>query len=177
MPREKHNRGCCRHQQPTHRGPDFVPTRARGSAPRSRPRLQGSSLVGQGRHAYAKRQIPMSSSLYGAKASPPFSFLQLLFFEPLIPPSLTFFWFPVQTLGYRECETQNLNTMASTASVADTAAPKPKASNKVRKRAPKACLSCRSRKVRCDVSQRGRPCMNCYLDSETCVVTGRASRL
>ncbi|CAK7205209.1 hypothetical protein SEUCBS139899_007975 [Sporothrix eucalyptigena] len=49
--------------------------------------------------------------------------------------------------------------------------------NKVRKRAPKACLSCRARKVRCDVSQRGRPCMNCYLDSETCVVTGRASRL
>lgn len=48
---------------------------------------------------------------------------------------------------------------------------------KTRKRAAKACLSCRARKVRCDVSQRGRPCMNCYLDSETCVVTGRASRL
>ncbi|KAK6215270.1 fungal specific transcription factor domain-containing protein [Colletotrichum tabaci] len=54
--------------------------------------------------------------------------------------------------------------------------PKTKPQNKVRKRAPKACLSCRARKVRCDVSQRGRPCMNCYLDSETCVVTGRASR-
>ncbi|KAI1855664.1 hypothetical protein JX265_006067 [Neoarthrinium moseri] len=52
-----------------------------------------------------------------------------------------------------------------------------KPTGKVRKRAPKACLSCRARKVRCDVSQRGRPCMNCYLDSETCVVTGRASRL
>ncbi|KAH7153021.1 fungal-specific transcription factor [Dactylonectria macrodidyma] len=51
-----------------------------------------------------------------------------------------------------------------------------KAPAKVRKRAPKACLSCRARKVRCDVSQRGRPCMNCYLDSEACVVTGRASR-
>ncbi|EFX04401.1 fungal transcriptional regulatory protein [Grosmannia clavigera kw1407] len=49
--------------------------------------------------------------------------------------------------------------------------------SKARKRAPKACLSCRARKVRCDVSQRGRPCMNCYLDSESCVVTGRASRL
>ncbi|OHE99847.1 fungal specific transcription factor domain-containing protein [Colletotrichum orchidophilum] len=55
-------------------------------------------------------------------------------------------------------------------------ASKPKSQNKVRKRAPKACLSCRARKVRCDVSQRGRPCMNCYLDSENCVVTGRASR-
>ncbi|KAH6651705.1 hypothetical protein BKA67DRAFT_679981 [Truncatella angustata] len=52
-----------------------------------------------------------------------------------------------------------------------------KPAGKVRKRAAKACLSCRARKVRCDVSQRGRPCMNCYLDSETCVVTGRASRL
>ncbi|KAL0934747.1 fungal specific transcription factor domain-containing protein [Colletotrichum truncatum] len=53
---------------------------------------------------------------------------------------------------------------------------KPKSQSKIRKRAPKACLSCRARKVRCDVSQRGRPCMNCYLDSENCVVTGRASR-
>ncbi|ERS96854.1 hypothetical protein HMPREF1624_07063 [Sporothrix schenckii ATCC 58251] len=61
------------------------------------------------------------------------------------------------------------------ASAAKTA--RAKNPNKVRKRAPKACLSCRARKVRCDVSQRGRPCMNCYLDSETCVVTGRASRL
>ncbi|KAI2630308.1 fungal-specific transcription factor domain-containing protein [Hypomontagnella submonticulosa] len=65
-------------------------------------------------------------------------------------------------------------TMASTG--VETAEPKPKSSAKMRKRAPKACLSCRSRKVRCDVSQRGRPCMNCYLDNETCVVTGRASR-
>ncbi|KAH7145476.1 fungal-specific transcription factor domain-containing protein [Dactylonectria estremocensis] len=47
---------------------------------------------------------------------------------------------------------------------------------KTRKRARKACLSCRARKVRCDVSQRGRPCANCYLDSEPCVVTGRASK-
>ncbi|KAH7142098.1 fungal-specific transcription factor domain-containing protein [Dactylonectria macrodidyma] len=47
---------------------------------------------------------------------------------------------------------------------------------KARKRGRKACLSCRARKVRCDVSQRGRPCANCYLDSEPCVVTGRASK-
>ncbi|KAH9903732.1 hypothetical protein F4778DRAFT_735304 [Xylariomycetidae sp. FL2044] len=53
----------------------------------------------------------------------------------------------------------------------------PKSAAKIRKRAPKACLGCRARKVRCDVSQRGRPCMNCYLDHETCVVTSRASRL
>ncbi|KAJ0122430.1 cutinase transcription factor 1 beta [Diaporthe amygdali] len=48
--------------------------------------------------------------------------------------------------------------------------------SKIRKRAAKACLACRARKVRCDVSQRGRPCMNCYLDNETCVVTSRATR-
>ncbi|KAI0837193.1 fungal-specific transcription factor domain-containing protein [Hypoxylon sp. FL0890] len=65
-------------------------------------------------------------------------------------------------------------TMAPTS--VEAAEGKPKSSGKMRKRAPKACLSCRSRKVRCDVSQRGRPCMNCYLDNETCVVTGRASR-
>ncbi|KAF4988179.1 hypothetical protein FDECE_15155 [Fusarium decemcellulare] len=53
---------------------------------------------------------------------------------------------------------------------------KPKSSVKIRKRARKACLSCRARKVRCDVSQRGRPCMNCYLDSEACIVTGRATK-
>ncbi|KAI8630122.1 hypothetical protein F5Y19DRAFT_54054 [Xylariaceae sp. FL1651] len=58
----------------------------------------------------------------------------------------------------------------------ETLEPKPRSAHKIRKRAPKACLSCRARKVRCDVFQRGRPCMNCYLDSETCVVTGRASR-
>ncbi|KAI1489775.1 fungal-specific transcription factor domain-containing protein [Biscogniauxia mediterranea] len=65
--------------------------------------------------------------------------------------------------------------MMSTAGI-DATNPKSKSAAKVRKRAPKACLSCRSRKVRCDVSQRGRPCMNCYLDNESCVVTGRASR-
>ncbi|KAI1267608.1 hypothetical protein F5Y18DRAFT_306748 [Xylariaceae sp. FL1019] len=65
----------------------------------------------------------------------------------------------------------------TTVTVSETVEPpKTKPAHKIRKRAPKACLSCRSRKVRCDVSQRGRPCMNCYLDSETCVVTGRASR-
>ncbi|KAF5519523.1 Cutinase transcription factor 1 beta [Colletotrichum aenigma] len=64
--------------------------------------------------------------------------------------------------------------MATEAAAAESS--KPKSQSKIRKRAPKACLSCRARKVRCDVSQRGRPCMNCYLDSETCVVTGRASR-
>ncbi|KAI7762207.1 hypothetical protein LZL87_006602 [Fusarium oxysporum] len=34
-----------------------------------------------------------------------------------------------------------------------------------RKRSTRACLSCRFRKVRCDVSVRGQPCTNCHLDS------------
>ncbi|KAI0467217.1 hypothetical protein F4859DRAFT_279928 [Xylaria cf. heliscus] len=59
---------------------------------------------------------------------------------------------------------------------AESVAPTTRHPRKARKRAAKACLSCRARKVRCDVSQRGRPCMNCYLDSETCVVTSRASK-
>ncbi|KAH8654763.1 fungal-specific transcription factor domain-containing protein [Ilyonectria robusta] len=43
-------------------------------------------------------------------------------------------------------------------------------------RSPQACLYCRSRKVRCDVSKNGKPCMNCNLDEQECVVTKRASR-
>ncbi|CAG9961935.1 unnamed protein product [Clonostachys byssicola] len=44
------------------------------------------------------------------------------------------------------------------------------------KRAPKACLTCRRRKVRCDVSRRGQPCTNCDLDGTECVVCQRSSR-
>lgn len=46
-----------------------------------------------------------------------------------------------------------------------------------RKRRGTACLSCRARKVRCDVSSRGQPCTNCLLDSKNCLVVGRESRL
>ncbi|KAJ5559745.1 fungal-specific transcription factor domain-containing protein [Penicillium frequentans] len=44
-------------------------------------------------------------------------------------------------------------------------------------RAPRACLYCRSRKVRCDVVTGGHPCTNCRLDSLTCkVVDANRSR-
>lgn len=46
-----------------------------------------------------------------------------------------------------------------------------------RKRSMQACLSCRTRKVRCDVLSRGYPCTNCDLDSKNCLVVERASRL
>ncbi|KAK5988240.1 Cutinase transcription factor 1 beta-like protein [Cladobotryum mycophilum] len=42
-----------------------------------------------------------------------------------------------------------------------------------RRRARKACLRCRQRKVRCDVTLRGVPCLNCHLDSEVCAVQAR----
>ncbi|KAI1046607.1 hypothetical protein LB505_010686 [Fusarium chuoi] len=39
-----------------------------------------------------------------------------------------------------------------------------------RKRATKACLKCRKRKVRCDVTRTSTPCTNCRLDGCECVV-------
>ncbi|KAJ4176778.1 hypothetical protein NW759_017500, partial [Fusarium solani] len=57
-----------------------------------------------------------------------------------------------------------------------TQGPQKKSSRTTRKRASRACLSCRARKVRCDVSQRGDPCTNCHLDGEPCLVTRRTSK-
>ncbi|KLJ06816.1 hypothetical protein EMPG_17692 [Blastomyces silverae] len=42
-----------------------------------------------------------------------------------------------------------------------------------RKRASKACQSCRARKVRCGVSEHGVPCHNCKLDDIECIVPER----
>ncbi|ODH48371.1 hypothetical protein GX48_05463 [Paracoccidioides brasiliensis] len=42
-----------------------------------------------------------------------------------------------------------------------------------RKRSAKACQSCRSRKVRCSVSDHGVPCYNCKLDDVECIVPER----
>lgn len=39
-----------------------------------------------------------------------------------------------------------------------------------KKRAPRACVSCRDRKVRCDVVNGGVPCTNCRLDDVNCVL-------
>jgi Fungal Zn(2)-Cys(6) binuclear cluster domain len=41
----------------------------------------------------------------------------------------------------------------------------------VKRRAAKACQTCRSRKVRCDVVESGPPCNNCRLDQIQCVVS------
>lgn len=39
-----------------------------------------------------------------------------------------------------------------------------------KKRAPRACISCRDRKVRCDVHSGGVPCTNCRLDDVDCIL-------
>jgi len=44
------------------------------------------------------------------------------------------------------------------------------ANRKIRKRAKRACVRCRTRKVRCDVVLAGTPCTNCKLDGEECVI-------
>ncbi|KIV92954.1 hypothetical protein PV10_04205 [Exophiala mesophila] len=40
----------------------------------------------------------------------------------------------------------------------------------IKKRAPRACESCRVRKVRCDVTKTKSPCTNCKLDCKTCIL-------
>jgi len=40
----------------------------------------------------------------------------------------------------------------------------------IKRRAAKACLSCRHRKVRCDVVTDGPPCTNCRLDGVNCII-------
>ncbi|KAH7232698.1 fungal-specific transcription factor domain-containing protein, partial [Fusarium solani] len=44
-----------------------------------------------------------------------------------------------------------------------------------RRRAARACMPCRARKVRCDVSEKW-PCGNCTWDHRDCVVLGRRTR-
>ncbi len=41
----------------------------------------------------------------------------------------------------------------------------------LKRRAPKACHACRSRKVRCDVSSTGTPCTNCAGNQSECSVS------
>jgi hypothetical protein len=54
----------------------------------------------------------------------------------------------------------------------------PPAQRKVRSgmRAAKACLTCRRRKVRCDVLTKGQPCSNCHFHSAPCIVAARAAK-
>lgn len=46
----------------------------------------------------------------------------------------------------------------------------------VRTRASKACTCCRERKVKCNVTVTGIPCVNCVRHQMTCVVSGRKRR-
>ncbi|KAF5640803.1 fungal specific transcription factor factor domain protein [Fusarium sp. NRRL 52700] len=73
---------------------------------------------------------------------------------------------------------QSLSTVLSIESLYLTRAGLTQAMSQVqfRRRAAKACVACRERKVRCDVIVRGQPCTNCYLDSKECVLTRRVSK-
>lgn len=68
-------------------------------------------------------------------------------------------------------------TMPPVSSVPRANGPGASSGQASRTRAPQACLSCRSRKVRCDVSTRRQPCTNCDLDGKDCLLVGRGSRL
>ncbi|KAH8160564.1 hypothetical protein CIB48_g7671 [Xylaria polymorpha] len=46
----------------------------------------------------------------------------------------------------------------------------------VRRRAPTACRVCRQRKVKCNVTAVGIPCLNCVRDGHCCEVSGRKRR-
>ncbi|KAL3587318.1 hypothetical protein FPOAC2_13212 [Fusarium poae] len=46
----------------------------------------------------------------------------------------------------------------------------PPTESQVKRRAARACLRCRNRKVRCDVTSSGVPCNNCRLDAEDCLL-------
>ncbi|KAI1503158.1 hypothetical protein F5X99DRAFT_376070 [Biscogniauxia marginata] len=46
----------------------------------------------------------------------------------------------------------------------------------VRRRAPTACRVCRQRKVKCNVTAVGIPCLNCVRDGHSCEVSGRKRR-
>ncbi|OQV01254.1 Fungal Zn2-Cys6 binuclear cluster domain-containing protein, partial [Cladophialophora immunda] len=43
----------------------------------------------------------------------------------------------------------------------------------LRRRAPRACITCHNRKVRCDVSRKGTPCSNCSRAAVVCSVDDR----
>ncbi|KAH7111599.1 hypothetical protein EDB81DRAFT_358782 [Dactylonectria macrodidyma] len=53
----------------------------------------------------------------------------------------------------------------------------PVSQSKKGKRMAQACLGCRARKVRCDVTLRqGEACSNCQLDKQECIIKARNSR-
>lgn len=49
-------------------------------------------------------------------------------------------------------------------------------SNEKKRRASKACSCCRTRKIRCDVLERGLPCTKCRADGFECLVQARKKR-
>lgn len=71
---------------------------------------------------------------------------------------------------HNRCPDSNkASIMTSTSAPLSTSASQAESSHK-RRRASRACLACRARKVRCDVVFCGKSCTNCRLDFSECVV-------
>ncbi|KAI1018060.1 hypothetical protein LB504_003816 [Fusarium proliferatum] len=66
-------------------------------------------------------------------------------------------------------------TQAEIRTIYQSPLPKMTKRNVKRRRASIACLPCRKRKVRCDVTESGGACRNCRLDSQKCVVASKRS--
>ncbi|KAI0436974.1 hypothetical protein F4803DRAFT_556456 [Xylaria telfairii] len=61
-------------------------------------------------------------------------------------------------------------------SMQDSLSPASNPVSHVRRRAPTACRVCRQRKVKCNVTAVGIPCLNCVRDGHCCEVSGRKRR-
>ena len=68
--------------------------------------------------------------------------------------------------------------MATTAlmPIAGTIEKPAEAARPVRRRASRACYSCRAKKVKCNVVKGGVPCHNCHADEIDCVVSDARKR-
>ncbi len=75
---------------------------------------------------------------------------------------------PTNTKDSQSPATTPAETLSSKKRTASTSEPAG-ASKITKRRAARACVSCRARKVRCDVVE-GAPCGNCRWDNVTCVV-------
>ncbi|KAH6657147.1 fungal-specific transcription factor domain-containing protein [Truncatella angustata] len=74
---------------------------------------------------------------------------------------------------------ESLSPASATATASGSASAAASASaiaSNVRRRAPAACRICRQRKVKCNVTAVGIPCLNCVRDGHSCEVSGRKRR-
>ncbi|KAI0479874.1 hypothetical protein F4859DRAFT_477602 [Xylaria cf. heliscus] len=66
--------------------------------------------------------------------------------------------------------------LTQTESIRESLSPASNPVSHVRRRAPAACRVCRQRKVKCNVTAVGIPCLNCVRDGHCCEVSSRKRR-